>query len=93
MNLPSPRLALGITSRYPTQHRRSGVEDHHAYALVKSNQGAPGVDGQSFWGIESQGLDEWLSGIRDDLRAKTYGCVANSVFVGCNSGTESLEGP
>ena len=44
----------------------------HAYALVKSNQGAPGVDGQSFWGIESQGLEEWLSGIRNDLRAKTY---------------------
>jgi RNA-directed DNA polymerase len=44
----------------------------HAYALVKSNQGAPGVDGQSFWGIESLGLEEWLSGIRRDLRAKTY---------------------
>src|SRR5258705_13351789 len=44
----------------------------HAYALVKSNQGAPGVDGQSFRGIESQGLEEWLSGIREDLRAKTY---------------------
>src|SRR5712691_9575955 len=44
----------------------------HAYALAKSNQGAPGVDGQSFWGIESQGLEEWLSGIREDLRAKTY---------------------
>src|ERR1700686_229025 len=44
----------------------------HAYALAKSNQGAPGVDGQSFWGIESQGLKEWLSGIRNDLRAKTY---------------------
>src|SRR5229473_3910748 len=44
----------------------------NAYALVKSNQGAPGVDGQSFWGIESQGLEGWLSGIRDDLRAKTY---------------------
>ena len=44
----------------------------HAYALVKSNQGAPGVDGQSFWGIESQGLEEWLSGIGKDLRAKTY---------------------
>src|SRR5712664_1489476 len=44
----------------------------HAYALVKSNQGAPGVDGQSFWGIESQGLEEWLNGIREDLRAKTY---------------------
>src|SRR6202047_5455375 len=44
----------------------------HAYALAKSHQGAPGVDGQSFWGIESQGLEEWLSGIREDLRAKTY---------------------
>jgi RNA-directed DNA polymerase len=44
----------------------------HAYALVKSNQGAPGVDGQTFWGIETQGLEEWLSGIRNDLRAKTY---------------------
>ena len=44
----------------------------HAYVLVKSNQGAPGVDGQSFWGIESLGLEEWLSGIRKDLRAKTY---------------------
>src|ERR1700693_850364 len=44
----------------------------HAYALAKSHQGAPGVDGQSFWGIESQGLEEWLSGVREDLRAKTY---------------------
>ncbi len=30
----------------------------HAYALAKSNQGAPGVDGQSFQGIESQGMAE-----------------------------------
>src|ERR1700681_4651388 len=44
----------------------------HAYARVKSNQGAPGVDGQSFWGIETLGLEEWLNGIRDDLRGKTY---------------------
>src|SRR6202171_3150607 len=44
----------------------------HSYALAKSNQGAPGVDGQSFSGIESQGLEEWLNGIREDLRAKTY---------------------
>ena len=45
---------------------------NHAYALAKSNQGAPGVDGQTFQGIESQGLEEWLSGIKEDLRAKTY---------------------
>src|ERR1043166_7984695 len=44
----------------------------HAYELVKSNQGAPGVDGQSFWGIETLGLEEWLNGIREDLRGKTY---------------------
>src|SRR5579872_2350239 len=44
----------------------------HAYALAKSNQGAPGVDGQSFQGIESQGVEGWLNGIRKDLRAKAY---------------------
>jgi RNA-directed DNA polymerase len=43
-----------------------------AYQLVRSDQGAPGVEGQSFWGFESQGLEEWLNGIRNDLRAKTY---------------------
>src|SRR3984957_8429231 len=41
----------------------------HAYALAKSNKGAPGVDGQSFQGIESEGLEGWLNGIREDLRA------------------------
>jgi RNA-directed DNA polymerase len=44
----------------------------HAYALVKSNQGAPGVDGQTFWGIETLGLEEWLNGIQQSLRAKRY---------------------
>lgn len=44
----------------------------HAYALAKSNQGAPGVDGQSFRDIESRGLEEWLSGVREELRAKMY---------------------
>src|ERR1700691_1420402 len=45
---------------------------NHAYALAKSNQGAPGVDGQSFAGIDAAGVGEWLNGIRNDLRAKTY---------------------
>ena len=44
----------------------------HAYALAKSNHGAPGVDGQSFEKIESGGLEEWLNGIRQELRNKTY---------------------
>src|SRR2546421_1407496 len=44
----------------------------HAYELAKANKGAPGVDGQSFEQIESEGREEWLQGIRKDLRDKTY---------------------
>ena len=44
----------------------------HAYRLAKSNGGAPGVDGKTFQMIESEGLEEWLSRIREELRSKTY---------------------
>jgi RNA-directed DNA polymerase len=44
----------------------------HAYELARANKGAPGVDGQSFAEIELRGLGEWLSGIREELRHKTY---------------------
>ena len=44
----------------------------HAYALARANGGAPGVDGVTFAQIESQGLDEWLDGLRTDLAARTY---------------------
>jgi RNA-directed DNA polymerase len=44
----------------------------HAYALARSNGGAPGVDGVSFAAIEAVGLAEWLAGIRKELFAKTY---------------------
>lgn len=44
----------------------------HAYARARANKGAPGVDGQSFEDIESAGLAEWLTGIREELRNKTY---------------------
>ena len=44
----------------------------HAYELARANKGAPGVDGQSFEEIESKGLQEWLTGIREELRDKTY---------------------
>jgi RNA-directed DNA polymerase len=44
----------------------------HAYALAHANKGAPGEDGQTFERIESAGLEEWLTGIRQELRNKTY---------------------
>lgn len=44
----------------------------HAYALVRANQGAAGVDGQGFEAIEPQGLEKWWEGIGKDLRDKTY---------------------
>ena len=44
----------------------------HAYALARENDGAPGVDGVTFDQIEAAGLAEWLSGLREDLRTKTY---------------------
>jgi RNA-directed DNA polymerase len=44
----------------------------HAYRLAKANGGTAGVDGVTFAQIESEGREEWLSGIIEPLREKTY---------------------
>ena len=44
----------------------------HAYAMARANKGASGVDGQTFEQIESAGLEQWLTGIRQELCSKTY---------------------
>ena len=44
----------------------------HAYALARSNAGAPGVDGVTFAMIEAAGSEEWLARLREDLHSKTY---------------------
>jgi RNA-directed DNA polymerase len=45
---------------------------NHAYQLAKANAGAPGVDGESFEDIESKGLEQWMKGLREELRNQTY---------------------
>src|ERR1700676_5037092 len=52
----------------------------HAYRVARANLGAPGVDDVTFATIEIAGLEEWLAGIRKELREKSYrpdavGCV------------------
>lgn len=44
----------------------------HAYRLVKEDKGGPGVDGETFVDIESQGLSDWLQDLKKDLREGTY---------------------
>jgi RNA-directed DNA polymerase len=46
----------------------------HAYRLVRANDGAPGVDGTTFEQIETMGLENWLSRLGEELRARTYRC-------------------
>ncbi|MCP3677681.1 MAG: group II intron reverse transcriptase/maturase, partial [Deltaproteobacteria bacterium] len=45
----------------------------HAYALVRSNKGAPGVDGVSFEAIEAgEGKELFLARLGEELKSKTY---------------------
>src|SRR5512143_2656252 len=43
-----------------------------AYACCRANRGAPGVDGQTFEGIEAYGVERWLEELAQDLRAGNY---------------------
>ena len=45
----------------------------HAYGLVRSNRGAPGIDGVTFEDIEAGiGTDAYLAQLQEELERKTY---------------------
>lgn len=43
-----------------------------AYALARRNNGAPGIDGVTFEGIEAQGVEAFLEQIQGELIERTY---------------------
>jgi hypothetical protein len=47
---------------------------HHAFQLARANKGAPGVDAITFEQIEASGLEDGLTRLGEELRAKTYQC-------------------
>ena len=51
---------------------------NHAYELARANHGAPGVDGESFEDIESQGLAEWMNGLREELTEQDVSTTAGA---------------
>jgi RNA-directed DNA polymerase len=44
----------------------------HAYECCRHNDGAPGVDRQTFADIEAYGKTRWLGELAEELRKKTY---------------------
>lgn len=44
----------------------------HAYALVRANGGAPGVDGVTFEHIETSGREALLQELKEELKTKRY---------------------
>src|SRR5271167_3533422 len=44
----------------------------YAYARCRANQGAAGVDGQTFTDIEEYGERRWLEELAKELREQTY---------------------
>ncbi|MFH0989333.1 MAG: group II intron reverse transcriptase/maturase [bacterium] len=43
-----------------------------SWQRVKSQGGSPGIDGQDFAAIEQEGVEQFLTGLKEELRTKTY---------------------
>ena len=55
---------------YDKVYRKDILE--FAYARCRANGGAPGIDRQTFAGIEAYGLERWLDELATDLKDRTY---------------------
>ena len=56
--------------RYDKVHRADVLR--HAWALVRANDGAAGVDGVTSAAVEADGVDPFLARLAEELRAHTY---------------------
>jgi RNA-directed DNA polymerase len=63
-----------------------------AYRMAKGNNGAPGIDGDTFEDIESRGRKEFLQGIQQELQQRTYKPLRNKQveIPKANGGTRTL---
>ena len=55
---------------YDKVHRADVL--HHAWAMVRANRGAPGVDGVTIAAVEAGGVDPFLARLAEELRTSTY---------------------
>lgn len=80
IELQELRDRIGEKAKADPHHRFWGLYTHvwklnvlgEAYRLAKANDGAPGIDGETFEEIEAKGLEQWLLDLSRELREKTY---------------------
>jgi RNA-directed DNA polymerase len=80
INLQELRRRIYRQAKSDKTHRFWGLFVHitkietleEAYRIAKGNQGAPGIDGQSFEDIESAGVAKFLTALRQDLLTGRY---------------------
>lgn len=85
ISLQELRRRIYRKAKSDSKHRFWGIYVHvskletlkEAYRIAKRNGGAPGVDGQTFEEIESQGVEAFLVGVRDSLLSGIYEPQAN----------------
>lgn len=74
------RKRIGEKAKADVRHRFWGLYTHvwklnvlsEGYRLAKKNNGAPGIDGQTFEQIEAEGVERLLETISQELREGTY---------------------